>query len=132
MFLFSRGNLSISALSVDELKNRVADMVVRLRKEKGHTQADMALRFGMSQVAYAKIESCKTDINLGKLFLFCEILEITLTELLGLDHIINSAEHALVSELQDQIIKQENTINEKNMMIGLLIDKLKSTGINID
>lgn len=132
MFLFSRGNQSISALSAEELKKRVADMVIKLRKEKGYTQSDMALKFSMSQFAYSKIESCKTDINLEKLFLFCEILEITLTELLGLDHVISVAEHGLVSELEGRLIQCQNTVNEKNMMISLLIGKLKDNGINID
>lgn len=132
MFLFERGNLSISALSAEELKKRVADMVIKLRKRKNLTQADMAMKFSMSQFAYSKIETGKTDINLEKMFLFCEILEITLTELLGLDQVISTAEHSLVSELEGRIIQCQNTVNEKNMMINLLIGKLKDNGISID
>ena len=92
----------------------------------------MAEHFNMSQVAYAKIESCKTDINLEKLFTFCEILKITLTELLGLDEVISTAAHTRICNLETEVIRLRNELNEKSMMIGLLSDKLKQAGIIIN
>ncbi|MDP3914350.1 MAG: helix-turn-helix transcriptional regulator [Bacteroidota bacterium] len=125
MFLSSRNHQSISVLSADALKKRVAEKVIQLRKLKGFTQADMAAKFNMSQVAYAKIENCKTDINLEKTFLFCEILEITLIELFGLDQVMSVHEHNLVSELTERIIRQENSQKEKEMLNSLLVEKIK-------
>lgn len=125
MILFSRDKESISVLSAEALKKRVADMVIALRTQKKLSQADMAERFQMSQVAYQKIESCKTDINLEKLFTFCEIFGITLTELLGLDEIISVSAHKLISQLKEQDIRQKNELAEKSYMIKLLTEKLQ-------
>lgn len=125
MILFSRDKNSISVISAEALKKRVADMVVKLRKEHGLSQSDMAERFQMSQVAYAKIENCKTDINLEKIFLFCEIFQITLTELLGLDEVISSSAHRLISDQEAEIIRLKNDLSEKSMMIKLLSDKVE-------
>lgn len=132
MELFSRDNLSISVFSAMELKRRVAEKVIQLRKEKGFSQTDMAMKFNMSQVAYAKIESCKTDINLEKLFLFCEIFRITLTELMGLDQVISTSAHTVISELQAEIIVLKNDRSERTMLITFLKEKLHEFGFNLD
>lgn len=132
MYLLSRDKESISVLSAEALKRRVADMVIKLRKEKGFNQADMAMKFGMSQVAYAKIENCKTDINLEKLFLFCEIFEISLAELLGLTNFISPDTELLIAEIKDKLSKTEKSVSEKEMMISLLVDRLRALGDNVD
>ncbi len=131
MILFQRDTQSISVISAIELQKRIAEIVIQRRKAKGLTQLDMAKHFGMSQTAYAKIESGKTDINLSKMFKFCEILGFTLTELLGLDQVISTESHSKISELESEIIRQKNTISEKDMLIGLLKEKLQSIGVTV-
>lgn len=131
MILFSRDKESISVLSAEDLKRRVADTVIQLRKEKKFNQADMAMKFQMSQVAYAKIENCKTDINLEKLFLFCEIFGISMAELLGLTNFISPDTELLISDLKERLAKSEKTVAEKDMMISLLVDKLSQFGHNV-
>lgn len=131
MILFQRDTQSISVISAIELQKRIAEIVIQRRKAKGLTQLDMAKHFGISQTAYAKIESGKTDINLTKMFNFCEKLDMTLAELQGLDQVISTAAHAEISELKAELIKEKNANTQKDMMNRLLVEKLKSNGIAV-
>ncbi len=131
MILFQRDKLSIAIISATELQKRMAEIVIQRRKAKGLTQGDMSSRFGISQTAYAKIESGKTDINLSKMFTFCEVLQITLAELLGLDQVISTAAHEEISELKGRIIQLENESSQKDLMNRLLVERLKSNGIAV-
>ena len=130
MILFQRNSQSIAVFSAKELQTQIAETVIQLRKEKGFTQIDMAKDFGMSQTAYAKIEKGNTKIDIEKLFIFCEVLQVTLVHLLGLDKVISTEAHKKISELEQTIIQQKNTMSEKDMLINLMREKLKSVGIN--
>lgn len=131
IFLYQRDKTSISALSADALMLRISEKVVKLRKEKGYSQKDMAEKFGISQMAYSKIESGKTDIGFAKAFTFCEILGITLTELLELDNVISATSHQVINEQAQTIINLKNEVNDQKFINSLLRDKLTQSGISI-
>lgn len=132
MILFARDKTSISVLSADALMQRITEKVIKLRKDKGYSQSDMAERFGISQMAYSKIESGKTDIGFAKAFLFCEILEVTFSDLLGLEAEISQTTHKRIIELETENLSLKNDLNDKSLMNSLLRDKLRQAGIVIN
>lgn len=52
-----------------------------IRLDHGFNQETMAIRLGISVVAYSKIETGATDVNLSRLQQIADIFEITLTQL---------------------------------------------------
>lgn len=52
------------------------------RKKKGFNQEDIASRLNMSQSAYAKIENGKTSLDVDRLLLISEYLEVPINDLL--------------------------------------------------
>lgn len=52
-----------------------------IREQKGMSQEDIALELGISQSAYAKIESQKVKITVDKLLQIAKILEYPLSDL---------------------------------------------------
>lgn len=132
MILYQRDKTSISVISADALMLRIIEKAVKLRKEMGYSQSDMAQKFGISQMAYSKIESGKTDIGFAKAFNFCEILGITLSELLGLEDVISTSAHQVIAEKDAEIIALKNQVNDEKFINKLLRDKLTQEGIKIN
>lgn len=64
---------------------QVFEKIAWLRKIKGWSQEDIAERLGMSATGYGKIERGETDIPLSRLEQLSGILEIGLTDLIGLE-----------------------------------------------
>jgi putative transcriptional regulator len=63
---------------MDQVKNKIQDF----RKRKKINQSEIAKHLGISQAAYAKIESGKTNISLDKLFLIADFLGVTIGDLI--------------------------------------------------
>lgn len=64
---------------------QVFEKIAWMRKVKGWSQEDIAERLGMSATGYGKIERGETDIPLSRLEQLSDILEIGLSDLIGLD-----------------------------------------------
>lgn len=64
---------------------QVFEKIAWMRKIKGWSQEDIAERLGMSTTGYGKIERGETDIPLSRLEQLSDILEIGLSDLIGLD-----------------------------------------------
>ncbi len=70
---------------VEDKIKQIATNIRRIRESKGYTQEYIALKLGISQNAYSKIELGYTKITLERLFQIADVLEITVAELLDTD-----------------------------------------------
>lgn len=132
MILYQRDKTSISVISADALMLRIIEKVIKLRKERGYSQAYMAQQFGISQMAYSKIESGKTDIGFSKAFKFCEILEISLADLQGMEDMVSAKANQIIAEKDAEIMGLKNQVNDEKFINKLLRDKLTQEGIKIN
>jgi len=55
----------------------------RIREGKGYTQEYLAMKLGISQNAYSKIELGYTKITLERLFQIAKIIEVEIVTLMG-------------------------------------------------
>ncbi|BDH80609.1 helix-turn-helix domain-containing protein [Lactococcus lactis] len=60
-----------------------AERLKELRKEKGLTQSQLAIKFGVRQGAINKWESGKTEPNFEKLVMFADYFDVSTDYLLG-------------------------------------------------
>lgn len=66
--------------------NDIQIRIKELRKNKGHTQKEMATLLGISQQAYQQIESGRTeDMRVSTLKKLCDILEVSSDYVIGVD-----------------------------------------------
>lgn len=63
--------------------NPVGKRIKKLREAKGYTQLQMAAAFGVTQSNYGRLEKDDSRISITKLFLFSEILEAPIAEILA-------------------------------------------------
>ncbi len=64
-------------------ESAILSKVRQMRADKGYSQTFVALKLGISQNAYSKIESGKSTITVGKLVFIADILEVDLQELVA-------------------------------------------------
>jgi transcriptional regulator with XRE-family HTH domain len=74
---------------------QIPEKLRKLRELKGLSQEYMAHKMDISQRQYQRFESGDADIQLSKLESVCEILEVSLEQLLGFDEqfIFNNCSH---------------------------------------
>lgn len=92
--------------------------IKQLRKEKGLSQFDVANRLGISQTAYASIESGKTksiSIQIGKGL--AEVFDQDFNELFSVERKDNDQSH-LIQELQKEIKALKEQIEDKKTLIS--------------
>jgi|JI10StandDraft_1071094.scaffolds.fasta_scaffold342345_3 transcriptional regulator with XRE-family HTH domain len=65
--------------------NTVGQNIRKIRELKGFSQEYMAQQLAISQRQFSRLENNETDINLSKLQEISNLLEVTLTQLLGFD-----------------------------------------------
>lgn len=118
----------------------ITDEIRRLRMAKSFSQDYMAEKLGITQQAYSKIENQISEASISRLQQICEILDVPLPKLLGIeDGVIdeNSKENLTLSERkvyheiivnQQRIIeKQEETIRSISASLVMLQTGLKFT-----
>ena len=66
----------------DEKTVAVAANIRRIRESKNYSQDYMAVKLGISQNAYSKIELAYSSITLSRLFKISEVLETNLADLI--------------------------------------------------
>lgn len=59
----------------------VSDKIRRLRNEKGYSQQYLALKLGISQNAYHKLEKGETKLSFERLQQLATVLEVSIEEL---------------------------------------------------
>jgi transcriptional regulator with XRE-family HTH domain len=77
----------------------VAANIRRIRESKGYTQEYLAMKLGISQNAYSKIELGYTKITLERLFHIAKIIETDIIRLLNDPAADSQPEHAELSKL---------------------------------
>lgn len=101
----------------------ITDEIRRLRMAKSFSQDYMAEKLGITQQAYSKIENQISEASISRLQQICEILDVPLPKLLGLDEeTLGTGEednltpserkvyHEIIVNQQHIIEKQEETI----------------------
>ena len=96
---------------MNELKNRIQDT----RKAKKINQSQIAKHLGISQAAYAKIESGKTSLSLDKLFLVADFLGVSIGFLLG-DYTISNGNNDELEKLRKSETELKKRIAELEEM----------------
>jgi transcriptional regulator with XRE-family HTH domain len=56
-----------------------------IREKKGLSHEYVGMKLGISQAAYTKIERGQTNLALDRLYQIAEVLDVKLSELLGID-----------------------------------------------
>ncbi|OKS88563.1 helix-turn-helix domain-containing protein [Mucilaginibacter polytrichastri] len=77
----------------------IAGNIRRIREGKGYTQEYLAMKLGISQNAYSKIELGYTKITLERLFQIARIIEIEVVKLMDDPKSSISAEHSHVASM---------------------------------
>lgn len=96
----------------------ITDEIRRLRMAKSFSQDYMAEKLGITQQAYSKIENQISEASISRLQQICEILDVPLPQLLGIDDGVideNSKESLTLSErkVYHEIIVNQQRIIEK-------------------
>jgi transcriptional regulator with XRE-family HTH domain len=76
----------ISQTDIDTLYRTIGMNVMRIRKEKGLTQLDLALAIGLKSVgliSVAELYHNKKHFNLEHLYKIAAVLDITITDFFG-------------------------------------------------
>ncbi|WP_233524403.1 helix-turn-helix domain-containing protein [Mucilaginibacter conchicola] len=112
--------------TIKKKTNKSAGKNIRaLRHEHGWSQEDVANRLGISIPAFSKIETGVTDINLSRLEQIANIFEVSVVNLLSLDH----AEEAPVQDqslniVQKKLLDRETEIASLQRKVILLYEEL--------
>lgn len=70
--------------------NNIGEIIKKLRERKGLTQEELAMKVGYtSATTINKIESGTNKLKQEKIKIFADVLECTVSELLGIDEINN-------------------------------------------
>lgn len=85
-------------VDVDFKVKNIASNIRRIRESKGYTQEYLAMKLGISQNAYSKIELGYTKITLERLFQIARIIEIEAVKLMD-DPKPFSADHPRTASL---------------------------------
>ena len=116
----------------------ITDEIRRLRMAKSFSQDSMAEKWGITQQAYSKIENQISEASISRLPQICEILDVPLPHLLGLDDSAvdeNSKEnltlterkvyHEIIVNQQRIIENQEETIRSISATLVMIQTGLK-------
>lgn len=118
----------------------ITDEIRRLRMAKSFSQDYMAEKLGITQQAYSKIENQISEASISRLQQICEILDVPLPELLGLDkETLGTGEeeslmpserkvyHEIIVNQQRIIEKQEETIRSISASLVMMQTGVKFT-----
>ena len=75
-------------IAIHNERDKILLAIVKARKEKGFSQYDMAYKIHVSQNSYFKIEKGKTKLDLERLLLIANILELDLSYLFKDSHVL--------------------------------------------
>lgn len=106
-YTFAVRKLTLAIMEIENVINKI--MQGRLRK--GYSYENMAEELHLSVPAYRKLEIGETKLSVERLFQISVILEMPLTELLGIDNkyiIQNSCYNDIVYQQKIEHFYQEN------------------------
>ncbi|HEK20561.1 MAG: transcriptional regulator [Mucilaginibacter sp.] len=114
--------------SIKKKTNKSAGKNIRtLRHEHGWSQEDVANRLGISIPAFSKIETGVTDINLSRLEQIANIFEVSVVNLLSLEHTEQPAvQDQNLSIVQKKLLDRETEITNLQRKVILLYEELLS------
>ena len=73
--------MSIIGKSLESHKKNFGAMVKRMRRDKGLSQLDLAVKCNLEKTAISRIENGRTNVTLKTIVLLSEALEIELKDL---------------------------------------------------
>ncbi|WP_438965060.1 helix-turn-helix domain-containing protein [Flavobacterium sp.] len=109
--------------------------IEEIRKSKGYSHEYVASMLNISQVAYSKIESNKTKLTVERLYSISDILEVSVSKILGIstkNELIQTNRDSSTGYLQqiDNFYQESKEQNTK--IIELYEERLKDKDIIID
>ena len=97
-----------------------------LREERDLTQQDLADELDVSKSTYSYYESGKRNLNASTLLKLSNLYNVSLDYIMGLSDYRQTSEHYLKKlsnlNLNDELLKDEETINILNKMFNLSTD----------
>jgi transcriptional regulator with XRE-family HTH domain len=97
-----------------------------IREQKKLKQLDVAVRLGIEQSTYAKIENNQISITTERLLLIAEIFEVPITDLLPNLNNSSSTNNVINVEQINQFFEQQNEVlNKQNELYSKLIKMIK-------
>lgn len=102
--------------------------IVRIRKAKGYSHEYMALRLGISQTTYCKLEHNKTKLYVDRLYQISEILEVEVAELLSINPKFKLTQNTEenIQHTQKLLDVYEARIRDKDLFINSLQESIKN------
>jgi len=96
--------------------------IIVIRRLKNISQKEIAKPLGISQAAYAKVESGQSILTIDRLYKIAGLLKVSVNELLDIE--INSEE---TKKLKDQIDNLKNDLHRRKDYIKVLKYNLEDT-----
>ena len=96
----------ITCMNESKLTNAVKENLVRIRKQRGLSQRDLANKLNITQRVIAYYENESNNIPLAKVEEIAEILEVSVAELLSLQ-----TQKSSIEDIDVRLIKKLKAIN---------------------
>lgn len=96
---------------------KIGKFIASCRKEQGMTQANLAEKLGITDMAVSKWENGKSMPDSGIMLELCELLEINVNELLSGEKIdMNNYEEKTEENLRQVLNRVEKILNENRVL----------------
>ncbi|MDB5151000.1 MAG: anaerobic benzoate catabolism transcriptional regulator [Mucilaginibacter sp.] len=96
-----------------------------LRRQKGWSQEDIAMRLGISIPAFSKIETGVTDVNLSRIEQIAAAFEVSIIELLTLDEPNQHRAKLDLEVINKKLLSREIEVIELQKKVIELFEQLK-------
>lgn len=99
-------------------QEKVGNFIAKCRREAGLTQAELAEKLGITNRAVSKWETGKSMPDVSLMLDLCEILHISVNELLSGEHL---AMEEYKKQAEDNLMELKKKEKRKNTIINLLM-----------
>lgn len=110
--------------------NTIGQNIRTLRRQKGWSQEDIAMRLDISIAAFSKIETGVTDVNLSRIEQIAATFEISIIELLTLDEPKQHQAKLDLEVINKKLLIRETEVIDLQKKVIELFEQLKISQSN--
>ena len=105
-------------------QEKIGKFIAKCRKENGYTQMSLAEKLDITDRAISKWENGKSMPDASIMLELCELLKISVNELLTGEHIIMDNYKDIAEQNLVEMKKLEESLNRKYLRIGTLLSSI--------
>lgn len=105
--------------------NTIGQNIRTLRRQKGWSQEDIAMRLDISIAAFSKIETGVTDVNLSRIEQIAAAFEVSIIELLTLDEPNQHQAKLDLEVINKKLLSRETEVIDLQKKVIELFEQLK-------